>query len=656
MPKKNLIKHSDFDRVLITETLPYETPIIFSNDGLYNRIKNIENTTDFEKKLIKSIVLGDNSSLNYHSTKPYLYKIRKNTLEYRRLALIHQLSQWKLREFYEDYNKLILYFCNISPASIRTPKGIASSFFAKSSWENIYKYQMPSLTSETIDGYAKHAPSFFSYTGYDRLYKFFNSSDYFSLEKKFQVQMTLDVSKCFDSIYTHSIAWATKDKEFIKANIKHKCSSFGDDFDSFIRHGNDNETNGIPIGPEVSRIFAEIIFQKIDQTVIRNLKKRNLEFNEHYAFRRYVDDVYIFAVNEDHVKTIYSIYSDILMKFNLHTNTSKSTLVNRPFTSKKSQLIHGANILINEFFEKFLEKDIDNKLKPKTIYSSWKLTRSFIDSVRNLCGTNEVSYSDLSSFFISSINERIKRLIDIDTEIELGEKIDYFNTLKILLDVLFFLYSVAPSVSSSYKLSTTIILVIRFIRLRLIDHEEEICHKIYNLTIKLLLDESQRQRIEPISGFINLEYINILLSVRELGEDYLIPESVISKIFSNEDSYSYFSVISCLFYIKESRCYNNIRALLIKYIRLQLSDLSDITINSEKAHLLLDVLSCPYIPEKYRKQWVKNIAKKIQLSPLPNDAEAENIINHMAENTWQINWSEIDLLNSLEKKELKRAY
>ena len=39
-----------------------------------------------------------------------------------------------------------------------------------------------------------------------------------------------------------------------------------------------------------------------------------------------------------------------------------------------------------------------------------------------------------------------------------------------------------------------------------------------------------------------------------------------------------------------------------------------------------------------------------------DDTEANIIIDHMTENTWQINWSEIDLLNSLEKKELKRAY
>ena len=344
------------------------------------------------------------------------------------------------------------------------------------------------------------------------------------------------------------------------------------------------------------------------------------------------------------------------MKFNLHTNNSKCTITSRPFTSKKSQLIHKANILINSFFEKFLEKGVNNQLKPKKIYSSWKLTRSFIDSVRNLCGNSEVTYNEISSFFISSINERVKRLIDINEEIELSETQKYSKVLKTILDILFFLYSVAPSVSSSYKLSTAIILIIRFTRLNLVDYEEEICHKVYDLTIKLLLDESQGKRFDPISGFINLEYINVLLAIRELGESYLIPESVINEVFSNKNFYSYFTVISCLFYIKDAPCYENIRALLIKYIRLQLSDLSDITFNSEKVHLLLDVLSCPYIPSKYRIQWLKSVAQKIHFLSSINNTQANNIINHLTLNTWQINWSEVDLLNSLEKKELKQAY
>ncbi|MDC5090872.1 hypothetical protein OHW39_18335, partial [Acinetobacter baumannii] len=149
MSKKNFIKRNDYDRVLITETLPYETPIIFSNNGLYDRIKNINKFSTFEQEIIKELVLCQGSHIKSKPTKPYLYKIRKNALEYRRLALLHPASQWKVREFYNEYDKLILYYCSESPASIRAPKKIASSFYSKGSWENIYKYKTGNVTSDT---------------------------------------------------------------------------------------------------------------------------------------------------------------------------------------------------------------------------------------------------------------------------------------------------------------------------------------------------------------------------------------------------------------------------------------------------------------------------------------------------------------------------
>ena len=653
MAKKNLIKRSDYDRVLITETLPYETPIIFSNDGLYDRVKNIDNSSDFTRKIVEAIVFGKGSNLKNEVTRPYLYKVRKNILEFRRLALLHPTSQWKIREFYCEYNKLILYYCSKSPASIRSPKTIASSFFSKGSWEDIYKYKTGVVATDTLDGYAKHTPSFFSYKGYDRLYKFFNSLDYFNLEKKFQVQMSLDVSKCFDSIYTHSLAWATKEKSFIKQNLRK--SSFGDDFDTIIRHGNDNETNGIPIGPEVSRIFSEIIFQKIDNLTINVLKEIGLEFNNDYIFRRYVDDVYIFGKNEELVKKVYSVYADILIQFNLHTNVSKSVIQHRPFVSKKSRLIHGTNHLANLFFDIFLENSISNQLKPKNIHYPWKLAKSFIDSIKSLCATNEVDYDEISSFIISSINERVKRLINIKENILEEEVKNYFNAIKTILDVVFFLYSVAPSVSSSYKLSTTIILLVRFTRSQLKIHEEEICHKIYDLTNQLLLDESQRQKSNPVEGFIHLEYINVLLAVRELDEPYLVSESIIEGIFPKNNSFSYFTVVSCLFYIRNADGYDNIRQRLIKYLSHQFSDLNDILTNSEKAHLFLDMLNCPYLPIKERRKWVKGISKTVLRTSI-NNTQSEEILNQMRNEYWQTNWSDIDLLNSLEKKELKQAY
>ncbi|WP_407501271.1 antiviral reverse transcriptase Drt3b [Acinetobacter baumannii] len=653
MSKKNFIKRSDYDRVLITETLPYETPIIFSNNGLYDRIKNISKFTEFEQKIIKDLILCQGEHIKAKPTKPYLYKIRKNALEHRRLALLHPASQWKIREFYNEYDRLILYFCSESPASIRAPKKIASSFYSKGSWENIYKYKTGSITADTIDGYAKHTPSFFAYKGYDRLYKFFNSLDYFNIEKKFKIQMSLDVSKCFDSIYTHSMAWATKEKEFVKSNLN--LSSFGDDFDFTIRHGNYNETNGIPIGPEISRIFAEIIFQKIDNIVISNLKKQDLNFDVEYSFRRYVDDVYIFAKEEEVASKIYSIYADTLMKFNLHTNTSKLSVQYRPFVSKKSILIHGASSLANIFFETCLMKNDFGQLKPKIIHSPWKVAKTFIDSIKNLCASNQVDYDEISSFIISSITERIKRLINIEEEIVADEIKSYFHVIKTFLEVSFFLYSVAPSVSSSYKLSTIIILLVRFTSIRLKVHEDEVCHKIYELTSQLLLDESQSQKINPVEGFVHLEFINILIATRELGSQYLIPESIIEGIFPKTKDLSYFSVTSCLFYIRDAEGFDNIRNTLNIYLNKKFEDLSDIATCSEKIHLLLDVLSCPYIALKLRKKWLKALGRKIGVSSM-SEVDINKNLASLAQGYWQINWSDVDLLNSLEKKELKRAY
>ncbi len=302
----NYIRKNDYYRVLVTETLPYETPIIFSNDGLYEILVGINATDAVQKALLSALVFGDKEPKSMHSCIPYLYKIRKNSEEFRRLALLHPRSQWKIKEFYEKYEDLIVYHCSHSIASIRSPEKVAGSFFFKSSAENLNQYKSGALSTLSLEQVTKHSPSFFSYRGYDRLYKFFESRDYYLLEKQFNFSLTLDVSKCFDSIYTHTMSWAVKDKEFTKKNVNNKAS-FAQEFDAVMMHANHSETNGIVIGPEVSRIFAEILFQEIDnQTIRRLLTKSELEFGRNYSFRRYVDDVFIFArtSNSEHIKPL----------------------------------------------------------------------------------------------------------------------------------------------------------------------------------------------------------------------------------------------------------------------------------------------------------------------------------------------------------------
>jgi len=54
---------------------------------------------------------------------------------------------------------------------------------------------------------------------------------------------------------------------------------------------NYNETNGIVIVPEFSRIFSEVVLQYIDKTVEANLAKNHKIYrNKNYECYRYVDD------------------------------------------------------------------------------------------------------------------------------------------------------------------------------------------------------------------------------------------------------------------------------------------------------------------------------------------------------------------------------
>ena len=82
-----------------------------------------------------------------------------------------------------------------------------------------------------------------------------------------------DISRFYPSIYTHSISWSLYGKEDVKSDIAKFRGSVGDRLDQLIRSGNRNQTIGIPIGPETSRILAECISSSIDHYIAEHRKK-----------------------------------------------------------------------------------------------------------------------------------------------------------------------------------------------------------------------------------------------------------------------------------------------------------------------------------------------------------------------------------------------
>lgn len=644
------VKRSDYDRVLITETIPYETPIMFSNDGLYKNVKKIV-LTNISSFIISRLVKGEGKRNKF--TIPYTYKIKKNSSEFRALSVIHPCSQWEMREFYMTYEHLICHYSSRSNFSIRAPKSIASTFYYKNSWENINKYKRGGVSESNRDQYSKHSSSFFAYRGFDRLYKFYNSEQFRKFEKKYSDFWALDVSKCFDSIYTHSIAWATKSKDNAKSKVQIN-STFGQAFDSLMQRANYNETNGILIGPEISRIFAEIIFQDIDIQVEIQLKEKAKISGLDYSIARYVDDIFIFALDLNTAKLVAEVYTEKLRSYNLHSNSSKLIIYERPFYSSKSRVIREIDLAVNVFFDKFLtSEDGQSRLTPKEIYRKSKLSSNFIDSVKSVCSENSVGYDAVSSYIISAFFERTKRLINIDDENFNDDDVGpYIESLTVIVDLLYFFYSVAPSVSSSYKLAASVILIARFSETNLAGREHTIKQLIYELTLDLLTGDLAKYETS-VENFVYLEALNIVLAISELGNDYWLPTEILRKLL--RASCSYHDLMSCLFYIKENPIYDSLRSSICEDIDQRLRDLSSIQVNAEQANLWLDAIACPFISVPRRLKWIRRLYALFNVTPPPRPVICR-FLESDDNSYWFTNWHEVDLLNALERKELKQVY
>lgn len=88
--EKIKINKDDKSRILLTEILPYEVPMLFSNEGFYSIISSNEYLKFFDKIILLSKAAGDKKKYGI----PFNYDIRKNIEgETRTLSVIHPYCQ-----------------------------------------------------------------------------------------------------------------------------------------------------------------------------------------------------------------------------------------------------------------------------------------------------------------------------------------------------------------------------------------------------------------------------------------------------------------------------------------------------------------------------------------------------------------------------------
>lgn len=657
MRRKKIIKinRGDYNRIILSETSPFEVPIIFSNEGFYRKISS--------GKKFKTLqcLIGVSEEYFQKPKIPYKYKIKKGVDSIRILSLLHPASQIQMVDFYRTYGRLICYYTSKSTVSLRTPISVGSSFLHKSdNASKINKFRSNKISILGDEPEIVHTNSYFSYKGYDRLYKFFDSEEMLTYEKKFSILWLLDISKCFASIYTHAISWATKNKEFTK-QFK-KANSFGSNFDKLMQNSNHGETNGILIGPEISRVFAEIIFQRIDRNVTENLLNRDkLQFGSEYVFRRYVDDYFVYANSESLARIIETEIADELSKYNLYFNELKIEKYHRPFFTAKSKVIQDVKVELKLFYDKFLiEKKINNKegiFFPLEIHHLDELKRSLIHRVKSVCSERKESFQVACGYIISSLRNRTLDVMDGYSHQVLNEDKhkEYKDSLLMILESSFYFYTLVPSVNSSYKLSQIIILINRFFQTHFFEHTELIAQRTVELAIEFLSNAVINDR--ESAKFIPLEKLNVLLAISELGKKYLLPKKIIELLFKfDNDDLSYFELMSFLYYVKDYDEYSLVKRNALTFIKRKLSFLEKINESAELTYLFLDLVVCPYIDRNYRKTLISDLLKVSMPSIIFSESDIENELSVNETDDWFINWKEVDLLVSLEKKELELSY
>ena len=678
MRKRKKIKlNYSKERVLFSDVLPYECPIIFSNRYLYRFLakylwvgeeQKIDNITWNVLKQSKRLDQKDVSVFAallfgcYEKGKrigklqhkpndlfyPYQFNIAHKTNKNRTLSIIHPYNQWQIVEFYEQYKYSILYLCNQSSYSIRKPHKIAQYFYYR---DRLHR-KLSGHESDKVELFFneyENLKTYFSYEKYANIYKFYEDYRYQRAEKKFKYLVKFDLQSCFDSIYTHTISWATAGgANKVKVLPGYHGSWVGDAFDNLMQSVNARETNGIVIGPEFSRIFAEIILQYIDQKVEQELLKKNLRLKSTYECYRYVDDYFLFY-NDENVRNLFmESLTKWLKEFKLQINPSKTEVYERPFITKVTIAKQRIENLLSNIFsiplweemesnlsmekeedteDEDLDKDREILDKKFNIYLPANDVNTQIKVIVKECG---IEYRDIANYLLEKISQRLdaflnryeigfkkyERLMskeetnkdDVETHAQRVQR-KLTNYLVSLIDVTFFVFNSNRQINTTLKLQKIINSIIIYAKrhgdfkvnpaVRFQTISKDIIFKKIQDEIALVLatTDSHRNTLH--------ESLYLLILAKELGYAYLLsPEVIRSFIEKSELQYNFFACLILLYYYANHKCYDLQKALLTDEIlkKYRLVAESERKRNSELTILTVDMMTCPFVDDAYKQR------------------------------------------------------
>lgn len=312
-----------------------------------------------------------------------------------------------------------------------------------------------------------------------------------------------DITDCYGSIYTHSIAWALHDMAVAKKNRNSQL--LGNELDKKIRNMCYGQTNGIPQGSSLMDFIAEIVLGYGDALLSEKLKEEKIE---NYTILRYRDDYRIFTNDEVTLNRILKIISEELANLNFKMNAQKTLISNDIITNSiKADKINSLKLII------------DNNI---SIQKRMLIIREFSINNPN-SGSLKTILLDFYKNSIEGINKKIidnREIISIIVDMMYNNPNLYQICVSILSKLLSFENNknkeiIIKSIEEKFsKLPNTDYLSIWLQRITITynrnrEFKSEICKKVYN----------------DVSKIWNSNWINI-----DINEKLIIKQEIIDKL------------------------------------------------------------------------------------------------------------------------------
>lgn len=142
------------------------------------------------------------------------------------------------------------------------------------------------------------------------------------LSLRYKYMFLTDITNCYPSIYTHTIAWSLMGKDKAKKQ-RNKGVLLGNTIDKYIQGMQYRQTNGLPQGSTLFDFIAEMVLGYADLNLAEKLENDKIA---DYQILRFRDDYRIFSNRKEDLEKIAFRLQEVLSDLNFQLNSSKTIL------------------------------------------------------------------------------------------------------------------------------------------------------------------------------------------------------------------------------------------------------------------------------------------------------------------------------------------